>query len=170
MLPFAAVVVAYPLTHTLPDALSWVVLAPEEKVWSAVNVFAITVDAPFAATHAPLTAKQPLVRLKPLEAVEVALVPVRLRYVPWIPVKVEVPEPLTVSNPPVVILVEMVVDADTVRKTANVAINVTRLNGKIRLTKFLSTSIGLINLDLIILNIVLMIHCEPKNAPDAVDN
>jgi hypothetical protein len=39
-------------------------------------------ELPDAPTHTPLIEKQPAARLKPLAAVEVAAVPVRLRYVP----------------------------------------------------------------------------------------
>ena len=44
-------------------------------------------------THVPFTAKHPAVRLRPFARVEEAVDEVRLRIVPLMPAKVEVPEP-----------------------------------------------------------------------------
>ena len=108
--------VALPPKYAVPKLEKLVVEAPAEKSWSAVQVFAfprlsetvplvvivpperpvpavmeVTVPLPPAPTQLPSIEKQPPVRLRPLAKVEVALVPVTLRYVDArAPEKVEV--------------------------------------------------------------------------------
>ena len=52
---------------------------PFWNVCNAVHVLALPTAAPPVARQVPFTAKQPPERLKPFEAVEVAVAPVRLR-------------------------------------------------------------------------------------------
>ncbi|KKU77041.1 MAG: hypothetical protein UY04_C0064G0007 [Parcubacteria group bacterium GW2011_GWA2_47_7] len=94
--------VALPPKYALSKTESWVDDAPAEKSWSAVQVLAAESETPpLPVMHVPFIAKQPLARLNPLPAVEVAEVPERLRYVEVKPpenVEVEL-VPATFRNP-----------------------------------------------------------------------